>query len=203
MSAFFKIVMFPGARFGGPAFVNFGRDNADARDEYVYAVSADQWDNGGHMLLGRVHQDHILEAPAWQWASDISSDNEPQWTSELENARAVLSDDRWISLPEMVYLKSIKRYLLLTWRLNGDFSNTDGSRLIIYDAPEPWGPFTLVHYEETWESKEMNPYCPRIPLKWIEADGVTGWLQFSGSWANTPGAPNYYRLHVRRFRLMV
>ena len=34
--------MFPGHKFGGPAFINFGQNNANARDEYVYAVSSDQ-----------------------------------------------------------------------------------------------------------------------------------------------------------------
>jgi len=45
-----------------------------------------------------------------------------------------------------------------------------------------------------------NPYCPRLPLKWLEADGVTGWLQFSGSWS---AAHPHYRSHVRRYRLRV
>jgi len=117
------------------------------------------------------------------------------------NAASVFSDDRWVSLPEMVYLRAIKRYLLLTWRLNADFSAVDGSRLIIYDAAEPWGPFSLVHYEETWETREKNPYCPRVPLKWLGDDGTSGWLQFSGRWFAVDGKSPYYRSHVRRFRL--
>jgi hypothetical protein len=28
--------MFPGYRFGGPAFINFGRNNENARDDFVY-----------------------------------------------------------------------------------------------------------------------------------------------------------------------
>ncbi len=111
----------------------------------------------------------------------------------------MLSDDRWISLPEMVYLSTPHRYLLLTWHFNEDFSPTAGSRLVLYDAPEPWGPFTLVHYEETWETKDMNPYCPRVPLKWMEPDGTAGWLLFSGSWAQPQ---SHYRANVRRFRLL-
>jgi len=192
--------MFPGPRFGGPAFVNFGKDNDGARDEFVYAVSTDQWDNGSHLVLGRVPNDRILEAGAWQWVSEIDEHAGPQWTGDLDRAVAVFSDDRWISLPEMVYLAKVRRYLLLTWRLNGDFSPADGSRLMVYDAPEPWGPFTLVHYEDVWQTKETNPYCPRIPLKWMEGDGITGWLQFSGSWGNF-GVNPHYRSHVRKFRL--
>jgi len=31
-----------GHKFGGPSFVQFGKNNEDARDEYVYAVSSGQ-----------------------------------------------------------------------------------------------------------------------------------------------------------------
>jgi hypothetical protein len=106
--------------------------------------------------------------------------------------------DAHIFASKDLHLKAIDRYLLLTWRLNEDFSPSAGSRLIVYDAPEPWGPFTLAHYEPQWQSQEMNPYCPRIPLKWMEPDGLTGWLQFSGSWGSQDA---HYRSHVQRFRI--
>ena len=106
-----------------------------------------------------------------------------------------------VGLPDMVYLASIERYLLLTWRLHRDFSPDDGTDLLVFDASEPWGPFSLVHYEEYWEGKEFNPYCARLPLKWMESDGVTGWLQFSGSWGTYGQQQLYYRSNIRKFRL--
>jgi len=48
----------------------------------------------------------------------------------------------------------------------------------------------------------MTPYCPRLPLAWLEDDGRTGWLQCSGSWRQDGSTP-YYRSHVRPFRLRV
>lgn len=50
--------------------------------------------------------------------------------------------------------------------------------------------------ELEWQA--FNPYCPRVPLKWMEADGLTGWLQFSGNWGSQDV---YYRSHVQRFRI--
>ena len=197
-----KKPMFPGNRFGGPAFVNFGRDNANARDTYVYAVSTEQFDNGSHLRLGRVPADHILDEAAWEWVAELRPSTTPRWTKNLAEATPILSDDRHISLSDMVYLAPINRYLLLTFEFHKDLSYDDGTKLYIYDAPEPWGPFTLVHSEDQWESKEVNPYCPRLPLKWIQKtpDGVTGWLQFSGSWR-----PNsmQYRSHIRPFEIRV
>ena len=195
-----KQPMFPGNAFGGPAFVNFGKDNAGARDNYVYAISTDQWDNGSYIRVGRVPNDRIMDIAAWEFVSAVGKKGKPTWAKDLAKAVPVLTDDRRISIPDMVYVASIKRYILLTWRLYNDFSPDDGTELIIYDAPEPWGPFTLAHYEEIWEIREMNPYCPRIPLKWLKqsANELTGWLQFSGSWRKGSA---FYRSHVRNFRL--
>ena len=193
--------MFPGHKFGGPAFVNFGKNNEGARDEYVYAVSTDQWDNGSNLRLGRVRADRIMDRIAWQWVCAFGPSGEPAWNRDLDASVPVLSIHRWIGMPEMVYLSGIERYLLFTWRLHKDFSPDDGTDLLVFESPEPWGPFSLVHFEEYWEGKAVNPYCPRVPLKWMEPDGVTGWLQFSGSWGPNGQAQGYYRSNIRKFRL--
>jgi hypothetical protein len=132
--------MFPGNFFGGPAFVNTGRNNAHAPDRYVYALSTDQWDNGSHLRVGRVLADRIQDASAWEWIAELKGDNHPGWTNNLQQAVPVFTDDRRISLPDMVYIAPIKRYVLLTWRLYKDFSPHDGTELMIYDAP-PVGTF--------------------------------------------------------------
>jgi CheY-like chemotaxis protein len=197
-----KEPMFSGPLFGGPAFINFGKNNEGARDGYVYAVSADQWDNGSHLRLGRVPKDRIQDASAWEWVRSISRTGEPSWARKLEDSTPVLSRERKISLPDMVYIRSVRRYLLLTWSLNKDFSPEDGSELFVYEALEPWGPFSLVHHELQWEDRETTPYCPRLPLKWLRESekGITGWLQFSGSWRQNS---KHYRSHIRPFRLVV
>lgn len=195
----FNRPMFPGNYFGGPAFINFGKNNSNSRDRYVYAVSTDQWDNGSHLRLGHVDKDSILSAESWEWVSSLDEANNPTWTSDLTKSIPVLSRSREISLPDMVYLSEIDCYLLVTCIFNEDFAHSAGSRLSIYESPEPWGPFKLVH-EEDWENKDVTPYNPRIPLKWLKfsKNEVRGWLQFSGSWRkNSP----YYRSHVREFKM--
>jgi hypothetical protein len=195
--------MFAGHKFGGPSFVNFGQNNANARDKYVYAVSGDQWDNGSNMRLGRVPSDSIVRREAWEWVCSFTPSGEPAWSHDLDEAVPVLSMHRWLGMPEMVYLAGIKRYLLFTWRLHKDFSPYDGTDLLVFESPEPWGPFSLVHFEEYWEGKDFNPYCPRLPLKWVESDGVTCWLQFSGNWGPEGQKAGYYRSNVRQFRLIM
>ena len=193
--------MFPGNHFGGPAFINFGKNNANARDNYVYAVSSDSWDNGTHLRVGRVPNDKIIHIGYWEWVAAFLPNGEPVWHNDLNEAIPVLSAYKSISIPDMVYLKKLNRYLLLTWRLQKDFSGSNGTDLIIYESPEPWGPFSLAYEEEFWEGKEFNPYNPRIPLKWMEDDGVTGWMQFSGCWEDAGQKNGYYRSNVRKFKL--
>lgn len=195
--------MFPGHKFGGPAFVNFGQNNANARDSYVYAVSGDQWDNGSNLRLGRVPKERIVEKEAWEWVCSFEPSGEPAWSCRLDESIPVLSLHRWLGLPEMAYLSSINRYLLFTWRLHKDFSGNDGTDLMIFESPEPWGPFSMVHFEEYWEGREFNPYCPRLPLKWVESDGLTCWLQFSGSWSPEGQSAGCYRSNVRQFKLIM
>jgi hypothetical protein len=133
----------------------------------------DQWDNGSNLRLGRVPKGDIPRREAWEWVCAFDPSGEPAWSHALDAAVPVLSLHRWLGIPEMVYVAGIRRYLLLTWRLHKDFSGDDGTDLIVLDAPEPWGPFSLVHFEEYWEGKAFNPYCPRIPLKLYLPPGGT------------------------------
>ena len=189
--------MFPGAKFGGPSFIQFGCDNVDAVDEFVYAISGDQWDNGSELRLGRVHQERILEVDAWMWAV-VDEGGDVIWVSDLEASRPVLSIEGHLGLPEMVYLPDLKRYLLLTWGLHKDFHVEAGSELTILQAENPWGPFNLVFYEEIWESIEVCPYCPRIPMKWFDHPSLSGWLFHSGNWHTV----HHYKPHVKPFQLL-
>jgi len=198
-----KEPMFPGSKFGGPAFINYGKNNENARDNYVYAVSSDQWDNGSNVRLGRAPKENIMGAHSWEWVCSWNNDGTPAWNRDLNESIPILSIHRFIGVPEMVYLKKLNRYLFLTWHLKGDFNPWEGTDLLILEAPEPWGPFSLVHYEELWEGKDVTPYCPRIPLKWMESDGVSGYIQFSGTWAGGPNTEKYYRSNIRKFRLEV
>jgi len=193
--------MFPGRTFGAPAFVNFGQDNAGARDGYVYAISGEGWDNGSHCRLGRVPADRVADGSAWEFVAGFGENDDPHWTAELAKSVPVLSHPGYLGTVDMLWIAAARRYLLLGWHHKVKSNPDAGSELIVYDAPEPWGPFTVVHHEDLWETAEMNPYNPRVPLKWFDGERLEGWLLFSGSWRNAGQTP-YYRAHVRPFRLL-
>jgi len=190
--------MFPGSKFGGPSFVQFGKNNADAVDNYVYAVSGDQWDNGKNLMLGRVPNDKIMDRESWEFVS-VDNNYKPTWHKNIDDAMPVLEMEGHLSIPEMVYIKSLGKYILLTWGLHTDFNPSAGSELTILESDSPYGPFSLVHYDWMWYKRECCAYNPRIPQKWYNPESNQGYLLFSGNW-NTQEP--YYRPQLRKFKFM-
>ena len=48
----------------------------------------------------------------------------------------------------------------------------------VYDAPEPWGPWTTVYHTEAWD---VGPgETASFPTKWMSDDGKTLHMVFSG-----------------------
>jgi len=194
------VPMFPGNLFGGASFVQFGKDNATAVDDYVYAISGDQWDNGSEIRLGRVKNDKIMERESWEFAIP-SDDGSVEWTASIYKSQPILAVERHLSSPEMVYLPKTKKYILATWALHEDFSPKYGSELTILEADNPWGPFSLVHYEWMWFLQEMSCYCPRIPLKWFDEDSMSGYILHSAAWEE-PKSKKYYMPQLRKFNII-
>ena len=190
--------MFPGSWFGGPAFVQFGKDNADAVDGYVYAVSADHWDNGSELRLGRVPKNAIMDRSQWEFAAPGCKGG-VSWTCDLYRSLPVLAIDRHISMPEMVYMPKEGKYLLITWGLHEDFRASTGSELTVLEADQPWGPFFLVYYEWMWYKREAGHYCPRVPLKWFDQSSLSGYMLYSGNWETQ--IP-YYMPQTRAFKII-
>jgi hypothetical protein len=198
-----KTPMFPGRIFAAPAFINYGKDNKGAVDGYVYALSGEGWCNGNNVRLGRAPADSIMNAHSWEWISGFDPAFVPRWTKNVFDATPVLSYDRYLGMTDMVYLPKLKRYLLFSWHFNKYADPNNGSRLVIFESPEPWGPFSIV-YQGDWETNELTPYNPRLPLKWFDQDALEGWLLFSGTWRNYGGVINSaYRAHARKFKLLL
>jgi hypothetical protein len=119
----------------------------------------------------------------------------------MSQAVPVLTHPGYLGYVDMVYIAPLKRYLLLAWRNKVKANPDTGSELIIYDAPGPWGPFTMVYHEDPWESIPLNSYNPRLPLKWFNPATLEGWMLYSGSWRDGGQTPAY-RIHVRPFKLI-
>jgi hypothetical protein len=160
------------AGFGSPAFLNFGRNYAGARDGFVYTYSQDgpsAYDADNGVMLARVPKGRIRDRGAWEFFERLDG-GRPVWTSESTRRGAVFSYPANCERVDVVYDAGIGRYLMA---LGYDHDGGWG----LFDAPEPWGPWTTVLHRQ-WDVAGTHGY--RLPAKWISADGLTLTLVFSG-----------------------
>jgi hypothetical protein len=173
--------------FGAPAFVNFGRNYEDARDEFIYVVSHDAnsaYEIADGYVLARVHKNKVREKDAWQFFAGIEQ-SDPAWTRDIGRRELILRNDGICYRASVSYNAGLGRYLLVQpvpTKVGGDSTNKPDTRfaggLAIYDAPEPWGPWTTVFYTASWD---VGPgETGSFPTKWMSADGRTMHLVFSG-----------------------
>jgi CubicO group peptidase (beta-lactamase class C family) len=165
--------------FGCPTFLNFGRNYAGARDDYVYVYSPDAdtaYAPGDRMVLARVPKDQIRKQDAYEFFEGLDRANQPRWTRDIQQRGAVFTHPGHCYRSAITYNAVLKRYLLCqTMPIeNPRFRHWLG----IFDAPEPWGPWTTVFLTERWDVK-TGESCS-FPTKWMSADGRTLFLVFSG-----------------------
>jgi hypothetical protein len=165
--------------FGCPTFLNFGRNYAAARDEFVYIYSHDNnsaYEPADQMLLARVPKDCMTERKAYEFFAGRSDSGNPAWTTEIAHRAAVFTHPGHCYRSGFSYNAALQRYLWCQILPGGDTRFAGGFG--IYDAPEPWGPWTTIFFTNAWD---VGPgESSSIPTKWISDDGRTVHLVFSG-----------------------
>jgi CubicO group peptidase (beta-lactamase class C family) len=166
------------ASFGCPTFLNFGRDYAGARDDHVYVYSPDgdgAYQAADRMVLARVPKGRIKERAAYEFFGGMSPAGIPLWTPDIAGHRSVFEHPGGCCRSAISYDAGLKRYLWCQ-TLPGDARFRGGFG--IYDAPEPWGPWTTAYFTEEWD---VGPgETSSFPTKWMSDDGKTVHLVFSG-----------------------
>ncbi|HJQ78848.1 MAG TPA: serine hydrolase [Lacipirellulaceae bacterium] len=173
--------------FGAPTFVNFGRDYDGARDDFVYIVSHDAdsaYEIAGGFVLARAPKEKLRDEDAWQYFAGFI-ESEPAWTNNVARRSRILENDGVCYRAGVSYNAPLGRYLLvhpLPTKSSRDSAGKLDTRfaggLAIYDAPEPWGPWSAAFYTESWDVGPGET-CS-FPTKWMSADGRTLHLVFSG-----------------------
>ncbi|HEX2477109.1 MAG TPA: hypothetical protein VHK01_20305, partial [Lacipirellulaceae bacterium] len=168
-------------------FINFGRNYEGALDEFAYVVSQDSdsaYEITDGYVLARVHMNKVREKGAWQFFAGIEKGT-PAWTRDIERREFILQNDGVCYRASISYNAGLGRYLLVhavPTKIGRDNANKPDTRfaggLAIYDAPEPWGPWTTAFYTDSWDVGPGET-CS-FPIKWMSADGRTILLVFSG-----------------------
>jgi CubicO group peptidase (beta-lactamase class C family) len=164
--------------FGAPTFLNFGRNYAGARDRFVYVYSHDAdsaYVAADRMVLARVPSGRVRERAAYEFFKGHDARQQPVWTRAVDERGAVFSSPGRCYRSGITYNAGLRRYLW-SQSLPGDGRFQGGFG--VYDAPEPWGPWSTVFFTERWDVGPGD--TSSFPTKWISADGLTVHLVFSG-----------------------
>jgi CubicO group peptidase (beta-lactamase class C family) len=170
--------------FGCPTFLNYGKNYAGARDDFVYVYSFDNdsaYEPADRMVLARVPKDRIAERDAYEFFVKVDASGRPQWSRDIAERGAVFSNPGACFRGGISYDAGLKRYL---WcQILPHSKHPQGQRFQggfgIYDAPEPWGPWTTAFYTTDWD---VGPgESSNFPTKWMSGDGKTVHLVFSGN----------------------
>ena len=165
--------------FGAPTFLNFGRNYAGARDgfAYVYSHDADSaYEPAPRMVLARVPIDRLRQREAYEYFKGFAAEQKPAWTKDIAARSGVFTCPRGCYRSAVTYNAGLRRYLW-SQTLPGTDARFEGG-FAVYDAPEPWGPWTRAYATGRWD---VGPgESSSFPTKWMSADGRTVHLVFSG-----------------------
>ncbi len=169
--------------FGAPTFLNFGRNYAGARDDFVYIYSHDSnsaYEPADRMVMAKVPKDRIRRRNAYEFFNGLNDLRQPMWTRNIREMKAVFINPGKCYRSSISYNAGLKRYL---WcQILPSSKDKRGPRFQggfgIYDAPEPWGPWTTVYYNQQWDVGPGETSC--LPTKWMSEDGRSCYLLFSG-----------------------
>ena len=166
------------AELGYPCFLNFGQDYAGARDGYIYVYSPDTpsaYNETDTVVLARVPIESITDRDAYEFYSGVDTRGNPVWSGDVNQRKAVFIFPGGCNRIDVTYNAPLGRYLLV---MRSRAQAGGRNQFSIYEAPEPWGPWTTVFYTENWD---IDPgESAHIPAKWISTDGKTCHLVFAG-----------------------
>lgn len=163
-------------------FLNFGKNYAGARDDYIYTYSPDTnsaYHPTDHVVLARVHKSEIKNLAAYEYFAGLDMKANPIWSSTFDARKPVFTLEAGCNRLDVVHNRGLEKYFL-TMRNVGQSGWQPGGRehWSIYESDSPWGPWSTVFYTEQWD---IDPgEALRIPSKWISPDGTNFALVFSG-----------------------
>ena len=173
--------MWPGARFGAPFFVHYGRNGGDAQvdgaDEFVYAAATNGfWNDGDYLTLGRVPRRLLsrLDPSAWTYYRGGDGMDNASWTGSAYEASPILARPAKCGQTPITWIPALRRYLLISWynpqTLQKWFQPTEMC-YDFYAAERPWGPWSpLASFTDRFLAPGYNMYGPSLCAKYQAAD---------------------------------
>jgi hypothetical protein len=130
------------------------------------------------MVLARVPRQRVLERAAYEFYAGTEPGGGPRWAAEIADRAAVLAIPKGCYRSGVTFDAGIGRYL---WVVVIPVATAGAGRngsLSIFDAPEPWGPWTTAYHAGSWDVDTGE--TASFPSRWMLDGGRTLHLVFSG-----------------------
>jgi len=168
---------------GLPYTLQYGRNYSANTDGYVYTYwieiqDEDEWDvqTPGLIFLTRAPVAGLAfaDAASWQWVTGFEASGNPRWGAPGQRV-PVIEDDDGVMRGSALFVPGLARYLMVT-----NHSARNQGNLRIWEAPQPWGPWSVVFDVSGWPADDpAAPVEPRFSFgsfspKWFRSCGHSG-----------------------------
>lgn len=200
--------------FNWIAFCQSGRDNALAKDDFVYMYAPEQHDPRDLAVI-RVRKEHIRDRSEYAYFKGWNGET-PEWTAKMSERGVNLrypenrSDGEWMWaswFPDVVYNPGLDLYIMTSYGVTDPGKSFWGpwcwqcsypASLGFWYAEHPWGPWTRFYYTEYFyaDDPENRTYGFKLSPKWISEDGRTMYLIWSDARDNHETNYNWNQMKI-------
>ena len=207
-------------------FVKCGKDNAAAKDDYLY-IYAPEGAHAHKLLLARAPRDRLGIRSTWEHFEKYDN-NVPVWTSRIAKRGYVhvfpeKSKDGhyfgWYSwLPSVVWNEALGYYIMVnggTYAGHGmtpsdkdyydAWMHTRTGSLGFWYSENPYGPWRPFYYTDYWTADDPKnlTYQPKLSPKWISKDGREMVLIWSDAMKNNKGRSHTVNYKWNQMRITI
>jgi hypothetical protein len=131
----------------------------------------------------------ITSKSSYEYFNGRDGNGHPVWSNDINAKQPVFEDPNGVGWNLAVsYNAGLERYILTT-----EHTNSRQGNLGIFDAPEPWGPWTTVaymnrsdgtHFAHDFSSVPETTFSWNFSNKWLSEDGKAFTIVFTGTGDN-------------------
>ncbi len=178
----YKRPMWPGPSFGAPFFIHYGKNGGnvvqDQANRYVYAVSTNGfWNDGDSYILGRVSRAKLPDLNAADWSYFTGGDGQEanNWSGKVSDAKPILKQRTHCGQSGPCYIPALGLYLMVVWyntQKMTEWFEPNEMRYDFYQAPRPWGQWTLIRSYSDRFLSVGHMYGPSLCAKFQRMQGT-------------------------------
>jgi hypothetical protein len=180
--------------FGKPWIMQAGKEYGKRQDNYVYhyfiEIKSGNWQvqRPGQITLLRVPISAIQVESAYEFFAGLDAAKKPVWTKDQTKRKPAIADPNGLLRGSTTYVPDLDRFITI---INHTMNHS--GNLAIFDAPDPWGPWTTVAYVYSWSGPNVPPntFLWLLAPKWFSS-GLGFVMVFTGvdindSWNTVAG----------------